>query len=200
MTKILFIRHALTDAIGKRFSGRTPGVHLNNEGQIQAQKLAERLTGLSIAAIYSSPLERAVETAQPIAKQFNLPCITLEDFTEIDFGRWTNCTFEERESDPLFKNFNSYRSGTRIPEGELMLETQLRMIKGLEKLHAQYQNNVVAVVSHADTIKSAIAFYAGIPIDMCCRIEISPASISIIELHEESARILLLNGTGQIRV
>ncbi|WP_324673925.1 histidine phosphatase family protein [Hymenobacter sp. GOD-10R] len=200
MTRFLLIRHATTDAVGKRLSGRTPGVALNNEGQAQAQRLAQQLTSLPLDALYSSPLERAVQTAEPIAKAKGLETIICEAVLEMDFGQWTNRTFKELESDSQFQHFNTFRSNTRIPGGELMLEAQARMVRGLEKLGAQHPNQTVAVVSHADLIKAAVAYYAGIHLDMFQRLEISAASVSIVEVYEETARILLINHTGEIKL
>jgi len=198
MTRIFLIRHALTDYTGKILSGRTPGISLNDTGRQQAEWLAERLSGLTIEAIYCSPLERAVETAAPLAGSFNLSCYISEDFLEIDFGKWTNCTIEELKNDLHFRRFNSYRSVTRIPDGEMMAEAQLRIVTGLEKLRILHQNQSVAVFSHADLIKSAIAWYAGIPLDIFHRIVIDPASLSIIDLYDDTSRILLINETGRI--
>jgi len=200
MTKILLIRHATTDSVGKRLSGRTPGVHLNAEGQTQAQQLAERLNGLVVAALYSSPLERAVQTAEPIAKLQHLQTIISEDFLEINFGDWTNKTFAELQPEPQFSLFNSFRSGTRIPGGELMLEAQARIIAGLQKLCLQHPHETIAIVSHSDLIKAAVAYYAGIHLDMFHRLEISPASVSIIQIYDETAQIMLVNHTGELKI
>jgi probable phosphomutase (TIGR03848 family) len=196
MTKFLLIRHALTDSVGKRLSGRTPGVPLNTEGQGQAKQLAARLAQVRLDAIYSSPLERAVQTAAPLAAQHNLETTINNDFLELDFGDWTNCTFLELQDQPQFQRFNSFRSHTRIPGGELMLEAQARAVAGLGKLCAQHPGQTVAVVSHADLLKAAVAYYAGIHLDMFQRLEISPASVSVLEIFEETARILSLNDTG----
>jgi probable phosphomutase (TIGR03848 family) len=198
MTKFLLIRHALTDSVGKRLSGRKPGVPLNAEGQAQAQQLASRLTDVRLDAIYSSPLERAVQTAAPLAAQHNLETTINNDFLELDFGDWTNCTFQELQDQPQFQRFNSFRSNTRIPGGELMLEAQARAVAGLGKLCAQHPGQTVAVVSHADLLKAAVAYYAGIHLDMFQRLEISPASVSVLEIFEETARILSLNDTGML--
>ncbi len=195
MTKFLLIRHALTDSVGKRLSGRTTGLSLNAEGKKQAQQLASGLSGLPVSAIYSSPLERALETAATLEKSFNLKCIPSNDFLEIDFGEWTNLSFDELNNNLTFRRFNSFRSCTRIPGGEIMTEAQQRIVRGIEKLSAAHPNETVAVISHSDMIKAAIAFYAGIPLDLFQRIEISPASVSIIEIFDDSVRILLVNGT-----
>lgn len=200
MTKLLLIRHALTDAVGQRLSGRTPGVPLNMEGRAQAQKLAERLAAVPLAAIYSSPLERALQTAAPLAQRHQLEPLVSDDFLEIDFGHWTNRSFQELAGEPDFQRFNSFRSHTRIPGGELMLEAQARMVAGLGRLCAQHPGATVAVVSHADMLKAAVAHYAGIPLDLFQRLEISPASVSGLEIFAETARLLFLNDTGELKI
>jgi probable phosphomutase (TIGR03848 family) len=198
MTKFLLIRHATNHTVGKRLAGRTAGIHLNEEGKAQAQNLAQRLKSIPIKSVYSSPLERAVETAQPIAALHNLETIINEDFLEIEFGQWTNCLFDDIAHDLQFQRFNSFRSCTRIPGGESMLEAQARMITGLERLCIKHPQETVAVIGHADLIKAAVAYYAGIHLDMFHRIEISPASVSIVEIYEETARILLVNDRGEL--
>ena len=199
MTRLLLIRHATNPTVGKRLTGRMAGVHLNEEGRAQARNLASRLAHLPISAVYSSPLERAVETAEPLAQLLQLPNITCDDFLEIDFGEWSGYTFENLAQQRPFQLFNSFRSCTRIPGGETMLEAQARMVSGLQQLCVQHPQQTVAVVGHADLIKAAVAYYAGIHLDLFQRIEISPASVSIVEVYEETVRVLLLNDTGSIR-
>ena len=200
MINLLLIRHALTDSVGKRLSGRLPGVPLNAIGREQAQKLAARLTHLPLSAIYSSPLERAVETAEPVAQSHQLQPIISEDFLELNFGDWTNATFEELQGQTQFQHFNTFRSNTRIPGGEMMLEAQTRIIAGIEKLYQQHSQQTIAIVSHSDLIKAALAYYAGIHLDMFQRIEISPASVSVIQIFAETAKILVINDTGEIKI
>ncbi len=200
MTKFLLIRHATNNTVGKRLAGRMAGVRLNEEGRAQAQKLAERFADLPIAAVYSSPLERAVETAEPIAGRLRLEVVSCEEFIDIEFGDWTNRPFDVLNDDVQFQRFNSFRSCTRIPGGETMLEAQARMIAGLEKLRVRHPKENVAVVSHADLIKAAVAYYAGVHLDLFQRIEISPASLTIIEVSDETARILSVNNTGEIKI
>jgi probable phosphoglycerate mutase len=199
MTRFLLIRHAITDAVGKHLSGRTAGVHLNDEGLAQAQELAHRLAVLPLKAIYCSPLERARQTAEPIANVLQIETISDDDFLELDFGEWTGKSFEALSSQPQFSLFNSFRSNARIPGGESMLQAQARIVGGLQKLAAQHPDKTIAVVSHADLIKAALAYYLGIPLDLFQRIEISPASVSILELYDETARILSINDIGGIK-
>jgi broad specificity phosphatase PhoE len=198
MTRILLIRHAMTNTAGKLLSGRMPGIHLNAEGIKQAAALAERLHGLNIAAIYCSPLERATETAMPLANLLQTKPICANDFNEIDFGEWTGRSIADLQDDAVFRQFNMFRSGTPVPGGEWISEAQLRITKGIKDLCIRHPGETVAIFSHADLVKAAIIYYAGMPVDFYHRIEISPASVSILEMFEEMPRIITLNNTGMI--
>lgn len=194
MTKFYLIRHGSTNAIGKFLTGRSPGLFLNEEGINQVKKLTQNLKGIPFSAVYCSPLERTLQTAGIISKSFNLTCIPSDNFLEIDFGDWTNLSIEELKKDPLFSQFNSFRSCTKIPNGESILEAQKRIVDGLQNLYYEHPDQTIAVISHADPIRLAIGYFAGIHMDLLHRIEISPASVSIIELYEETVRILMVNG------
>src|SRR5436190_881152 len=120
MTTVLLIRHGTTDDVGRRLAGRTPGRHLNEQGLREARELTLRLAETPIAAVYSSPLERAQETAAPLAAMHALPVVTRDDLTELDFGRWTAMEIGSLEGEPDWLAFNTARSDTRIPGGEMM--------------------------------------------------------------------------------
>jgi broad specificity phosphatase PhoE len=197
MTRFLLIRHALNDTIGKKFAGRMAGVSLNDEGNAQSIELARRLAARPIAAIYSSPLERAIATVRPLAEELKLTVETVDEFTELDMGKWTGCGFDEVRAQAYFLTFNQFRSCTPAPDGELMLQAQARMVSGLLKLRAKHEGETIAVVSHADPIKSAICYFAGMPLDLYHRFEISPVSVSVVELETDSVNILTINSTGE---
>jgi probable phosphoglycerate mutase len=187
------IRHAENDWVGKRIAGWLPEVHLNEQGRAQAEVLAERLARSGIGAIYSSPLERAVETAAPLARRLGLEVQTSDAIGEVHFGDWTGCDLAALEADPRWRWFNTFRSGARIPGGELMIETQTRFVAELERLRDREPGGTVAVVSHGDPIKAALAHYAGIQLDLFHRLEISPASVSVVVLEEWGPRLLRIN-------
>lgn len=200
MTTFLLIRHGETDAIGKLMAGWTPGWHLNRNGKEQAERLARRLANVQIRAVYTSPLERAIETAEPIARSRGLELQRMETIGEIRIGEWQGLTMGELDCRDDWRRFNTFRSGTRAPGGELMLETQTRMVRQLEELHARHPDDTVAVVSHGDPLRSAIAYYLGVPLDMVLRLEVSPASVSVLQLHGWGARVLAVNETGDVQV
>ena len=199
MTTFLLIRHALCDPVGQSIAGRRPGVHLNEIGRQQAVRLAERLGQLSLAALYSSPLERSIETAQPIGAQQRLEIQPAAGFNEVDFGSWTGKTIAELDQLPGWRRFNEFRSGSRIPGGETMAEVLSRSLGELEKLrdrHAQ-PGTLVAVVSHGDVLRMLVTHALGMPSDFIHRIELSPASVTVLEIADYAPRLLLLNGTGE---
>jgi probable phosphomutase (TIGR03848 family) len=198
MTTFLLIRHGTNDLVDRAIAGWMPGVHLNEEGRTQAERLAVRLRETRIAAIYSSPLDRACETAEPIARQKGLPVHICQGVGEIQFGDWTGRSLEDLAGVPGWQQFNSFRSGTRVPGGELMLEVQARAVAELERVRERHPKGVVVVVSHGDVIKAAVAHYAGIPLDLFQRVDISPASVSILTVDESGPRILRINDTGQL--
>jgi probable phosphomutase (TIGR03848 family) len=197
MTVLILIRHATNDMVGKSLAGWTPGVHLNDEGLEQARRLAERLAQAPLAAIYSSVLERAWETAAPLAERLGLEVQQLEDLSEIRFGEWTGREIKELAETPTWRSIQIFPSGTRIPGGETLLEMQARVVAALERLRHAHPKQVIAVFSHADVIKAAVAHYAGIHLDLFQRIVISPATLSIIAVTEHGPRILCVNDSGE---
>jgi broad specificity phosphatase PhoE len=193
VTTFFLIRHASCSGLGQTLWGRTPGVCLNETGKLQAQRLAERFRGMTLQAIYSSPLERALETAETIARSMKLEVKKNPAFDEINFGEWTGKSFDTLSSDESWRQFNRDRSTTRIPGGESFIEVQVRVVTGLERLSSQHTNARVAVISHADVIKAAVGYFAATPIDLLQRIEISPCSVSVVAMNKDSVRLLTIN-------
>jgi len=193
VTTFFLIRHASCSGLGQTLWGRTPGVCLNETGKLEAQRLAERFRGMTLEAIYSSPLERALETAETIARTMKLEVNRNPAFDEIDFGDWTGKSFETLSSDEVWRRFNSVRSATRIPGGESFLEVQTRVVTELDKLSSQHNNARVAIVSHADVIKAAVGYFTATPIDLLQRIEISPCSVSVVVIDKDIVRLLTIN-------
>lgn len=193
MTTFLLIRHGLTDAVGHRITGRLPGVHLNDTGRSQAARLPDRLTKWKIDAVYSSPLERARETAAPVAERLGLTVQLDLSFAEFDFGEWSGLLISELDQRNDWKRFCSFRSSLRAPGGEMLPEVAVRFVSALQNLLPQHPDQVVAVFSHADAIKAALMHYLSIPIDCIHRLDIQPASISVLRLHEWGPQVQAMN-------
>jgi broad specificity phosphatase PhoE len=197
MSTIYLIRHGLTDQTGKTICGWTPGISLNAEGHGQAERLAWKLLGRGITRLYCSPLERALETAAPIAKSLGIKVEVRDALGEVKYGEWSGKKATDLESDPRWKLFHSYRSGTRAPGGDSALEAQARIVGELELLRTRHPGETIAAVCHGDIIRMALAYYAGMAIDLALRIEISPASYSVLALEDSGPRILKINETWE---
>ena len=198
MTTFLLVRHAMCDSVGRSLSGQVPGVSLNAEGEAQAAMLAERLARIRLGAIYTSPLERARQTADAVASRAGLFAELEDGIREIDFGQWTGRSLDELAALPEWGHFNRFRSTARIPGGESMLGAQARTIEALDRIRRRHEGLVVAVVSHADIIRAAIAHYAGVHLDLLHRFQVSPASVSVVRVGEDWATVLALNSTPEL--
>jgi broad specificity phosphatase PhoE len=192
-TTVLLVRHAAHDRLDRVLCGRMPGVTLGEAGCSQAATLAERLGCEAVAAVYASPLARARETAELIARRLGLEVQVVDALNEIDLGDWSGRSFEELRGDSHWQRWNTARSLTRPPGGETMLEAQVRVVAAVERLCAAHPEESIVVVSHADVIKAALAHYLGLPLDATARFEIAPASISSLVVGAWGAKVLSLN-------
>src|SRR5688572_17874091 len=163
MTIALLIRHAHTDAIGRWLPGRMRGVHLSAAGREQAARLGRSLAATPLSAIHSSPLERARETADEIARHHALPLQLHDALSEVDFGEWTGQTFDELDADPRWRLFNLQRGSAAVPEGETAPAVQRRIVRAVERLAKRHRGETFAVVSHADVLRAAVLHYTNTP-------------------------------------
>ena len=195
MIRILLIRHGSTDLLGRVLYGRLPGVHLNAEGVRQSESLAEHLArSVELSAVVSSPLERARETAEPIACAQGKPLSIEMGLTEIDFGEWVGKSFPELNGLREWKEYNRHRSLSRPPGGESMLEVQHRAWRSLDKIARERDHSgAVAVITHGDVIRGLLLLMLGMAIDRIHRLEIAPASVSEIYIGEHDPLIRHVN-------
>ncbi|NOG69039.1 histidine phosphatase family protein [Roseicella sp. DB1501] len=193
---VFLVRHAVHDRVDHILCGRMPGVRLGEAGRAQAAALAARLATQRIGAVHASPLERAQETAAPLAARLGLPLRTEAAFAEIDVGEWTGVAFVALAADPRWRRWNEARGTARAPGGESMAEVQARAVAGIEDLRRAIPDGRVAVVSHADVIKAALAAFLGLSLDDIWRFEIAPASVSALAVWPGGGKVLGLNACG----
>lgn len=198
MTTIYLIRHGHNGYLGKhKLAGRLPNIHLSEEGHRQAEALVQILSSVKFKALYASPLERAFETAEPLARAQGLDIITREGLLEIEYGSWQGQSLKALRRRKLWPILQNSPSLARFPEGESFPEAQARVVAEIEALRSLHRGKkgTIACVFHSDPIKLAIAHYLGVPLDLFQRITILPASISVLAISDSSIRIIVLNDT-----
>ncbi len=201
---VLLVRHGRTPTTGSVLPGRAPGLHLSEEGQSQADAVAERIAGLAGSgvarpvAVYASPLERTAETAKPIARQLGLRVRTDRGLLECDFGDWTGAKLSALAKRPEWSQVQRSPSGFRFPGGESFLEMQARITSAVARLTQLHPGETVVAVSHADPIKAAVAAAAGTPLDLFQRLSVSPCSVSALAYSGTDPHVLTVNSTGSL--
>lgn len=195
MTILLLIRHGENEYVKTgKLAGRLPGVHLNQRGQNQAAALGEALKDIPLKAVYSSPLERAMETATPIASARSLEIIPEPDLLDVNIGKWQGKSLKVLRLMKAWKIVQHAPSCFRFPEGESFLETQTRIVAALERINQKHKpRDVVAVVFHADPIKLATAYFLGMPLDNFQRLGCDTGSLTVLHIGETGAGLMKLN-------
>jgi len=196
-TLILLVRHGQTPTTGKILPGRAAGLHLADAGVQQAHRVAERIAELPrIDAIYASPLERARETAAPIAKALKQRAKIDKGLLECDFGDWTGAELGKLMKKPEWSTVQKAPSTFRFPNGESFTEMQTRMVTALDRIRAAHPGGTVVCVSHADPIKAAVAHAMGTHLDLFQRIVIGTCSVSAVAYSPHGPIVLTVNSTG----
>jgi probable phosphoglycerate mutase len=198
--ELYLVRHAVNDYVKTgRLAGWTPDVHLNAEGKAQAAALGERLAQTQIDALYSSPLERCQETAQAIlAHHPDLTLNIMEEIGEVRYGLWQGAEISKLATRKMWRAVQINPTRATFPGGETMREAQLRFVNALETLAERHPRSRIVVCSHADLIKMAVAHYIGVHLDLFQRIEISPASLTILRLNFGRPMVVQVNETSYL--
>jgi probable phosphoglycerate mutase len=196
-TLVLLVRHGQTPTTGKVLPGRAPGLHLADTGREQAARVAQRIAELPrVDAVYASPLERARETAAPIAAARSAKVRIDRGLLECDFGDWTGAELKQLMKLPEWSTVQRAPSTFTFPGGESFTAMQTRMVGAIDRLRAAHPGGVIVLVSHADPIKAAVAHAMGTHIDLFQRIVIGTCSVSAIAYGTGAPIVLTVNSTG----
>lgn len=199
MPILLLIRHATsTGNARKRLMGRTPGIALTDEGLGQATDLARRLEGLRLTALYSSPLERCLQTATPLADSKGLPITRSDELLEVDYGDWTGRSLAQLARTKMWRTVMVSPSTARFPGGETLLDVQDRAVRECARIASSHAKGTVAIVSHGDVIRLLLAHFCGVHVDLFQRIVVDPASVSAVALGARGVHVLRMNDTGTV--
>lgn len=200
MSTFFLIRHGSCDHIGNYLAGRLPNIHLNEKGHKEVSKLSELLDNVPLDVFISSPIERALETAQILNHKKNLEIKIDHRFTEVDCGLWTGKTFKDLQKDSHWSMYNTVRSFTRIPGGESMIEIQNRTVSAIQEYNDLYSDKLIAIVSHGDPIKTILATHMGFSFDIINTINVDPASVSTLIVNPWGSKILNVNMISSNRI
>lgn len=190
---ILFVRHAAHSQLGRVLSGRVGDVPLSEAGHAQAQALARRLAEERLDAIHTSPVRRARETAEMLGAARGLVPQAADALDEIDFGSWSGRDFAALEGDPLWHAWNTQRSSAVPPGGEPMAAVRSRVLAHIREAASRMAGAVIAMVSHADVIRAAVAGILGLSLDRVLAFDIDPASVTRIVAGDWGERVVSLN-------
>lgn len=195
MPILLLIRHGENDYVKtRRLAGRTPDIHLNEKGQKQATELAEALKNVPLAAVYCSPLERCVETAEPIAGVRGLKVQPSQGLLETNIGYWQGAELKKVSKLPEWKIVQSAPSRFRFPGGDSFAEQQARLVAEVEHIAHQHRpQEILALVFHADPIKMVLAYFLGMPLDYFQRLACDTGSVSVLMLSDAGATLHRMN-------
>jgi probable phosphomutase (TIGR03848 family) len=204
MATLILARHGRTTAnVTGVLAGRSKGVHLDDTGKEQAKAAAGRLTGLPLAAVVSSPLERCRETAREIVRQQpDAPRVATErGLLECDYGSWTGRELKTLVKEPLWKTVQGHPSAVQFPDGESMTEMSSRAVGAVRRwdarVEAEHGSGAVWVaVRHGDVIKAILADALGIHLDAFQRIMVDPASLSVVRYTPGRPFVVTMNSTA----
>jgi probable phosphoglycerate mutase len=197
MALLFLVRHGLTAQTGHRLYGRTAGIDLDARGHAQAKEMVTRFEGVRLTAIYSSPLERCVQTVQPLAGARRLPARTDASLLEMDAGDWTGRTLAQVRRTAAWRTVQRNPSAFAFPGGgEAFPDAQARVVAGIDRIARRHRRGSVVVATHGDIVRIALAHYAAAPLDEFQRIVIDTASVSVVLLDGDRPHILLVNDTG----
>ncbi|MCM3688625.1 MULTISPECIES: MSMEG_4193 family putative phosphomutase [Kocuria] len=197
-TLVLLVRHGETPTTGKVLPGRAPGLHLSDRGRRQAERVAERLAGVPVDAVLTSPLERTRETAAPTVARTGREAVVDPGLLECDFGEWTGAELSRLGRLKAWQTVQRAPSTFRFPGGESFVEMQARMVGAVDRARTVHEGGVVVCFSHADPIKAVLAHALGTHLDLFQRIVVSPCSISVISYAPGQAPVVLtVNSTDE---
>ena len=196
MATLFLIRHAVTAQTGRLLYGQTPGIGLDDRGRAQAAGLVERFSSVRLTAIYSSPLERCVETVEPLAAAQRLPIREVRDLVEMDAGSWTGKTLAQVRRTKPWKTVQQQPSAFRFPGGEGFVEAQARAVAAVEAIARRHPRGRVAIATHGDIVRIVLAHLLGTPLDDFQRIVADTASVSVVVTHATYRGVVLVNDTG----
>ena len=195
MSTVILVRHGRTTANAAGvLAGRTPGVRLDDHGLAQARAAGERLSSVRLARIVTSPLERCRQTAVALRSEAHPEPVTDRALTECDYGDWQGQPLKTLAKEKIWATVQSQPSAATFPGGESMPAMLSRAATAVRRHDAELADaDVWLAVSHGDVIKAILADALGLHLDLFQRIQVDPASISIVRYTPARPYVLAMN-------
>lgn len=200
MATLFLVRHGLTAHTGRTLYGQSPGIDLDDRGRAQAERLVERLAPVRPTAIYSSPLERCVQTVEPLARACRLPIVEHGALIEMHAGSWTGRPLARLRTLKAWGEVQRSPAGFRFPgHGESFVEARDRILAEVHGIARRHRRGRVVVATHGDILRIVLAELAGASLDRFQRIVVDTASISVVSIDRAGLpRVHLVNDTGDL--
>lgn len=202
MTRYLLVRHGQTEWNRvERFRGRAD-VPLNATGLAQAAAIARRIAAeWEPAAVYASPLSRAIATAEPIAAHFGLPVVPVDGLVDIHYGAWQGLTPDEARArwPDLVAAWYSAPETVQIPGGESLAGLRDRAMTAIHALAARHADQTVVVVSHTVVNRIILLAVLGLGNDRFWRLRQDNAALNVFEFADGDFTLVSLNDTCHLR-
>lgn len=192
-TRVHLVRHGAHTLIDRVLVGRMEGVPLSEEGRRQARSLNRRLGTHQVNVIYTSPRQRARETAEIIAENLGLTPEVTTRLDELNFGSWTGRTFGQLNADPAWHQWNEARSRARPPNGETMREAQARALRYISEIHRARPGSTIIMVTHAEIIRAVVLHCLAWPLDAWQGVDIPPASVTTLDIRPSGSALVSLD-------
>lgn len=199
MLRIILVRHGQTmwnagSASGEHFRGQID-VDLNETGIVQAQAVADRLADVDIAAVYASPLQRAIHTARPIAQGHGLQVEPFPDLLDINYGQWGGRSFEDVSAQwpDLYSQWRTVPHRVQIPGGESLADVRARVCHGIQDVVTRHDGEIVVLVGHQVVNKVLICFMLGLDNSAFWRIRQDTCCINRFDHQDGAFTVLTLN-------
>jgi probable phosphomutase (TIGR03848 family) len=202
VTTLILLRHGRSSANAAGvLAGRTPGVELDEAGKEQAERMVERLAGLPLAAVVSSPALRCEQTVAPLLAERGLTAVTEPCLAEVDYGSWTGSALKDLAKEPLWRVVQAHPSAAVFPDGEGLAAMQARAVAAVRRHDARIAAEhgpraVWLACSHGDVIKSILADALACHLDNFQRIVVDPCSISVVHYTETRPFVVRVNDLG----
>ncbi len=202
MATVILLRHARSTANGSGvLAGRLAGVDLAEQGVEQAAKLVDRLAGVPVDAVVTSPLDRCRQTLGPLLTARGLTPVVEPGLAEVEYGEWTGRELRELLKEPLWQVVQQHPSAAVFPGGEGLANVQARAVAAIRshdaRITAEFGPRAVWVAcSHGDVIKAVLADALGVHLDGFQRIVVDPASVSVVQYTETRPFVLRVNDNG----